>query len=97
MIFATTNPILGFLPWLVILGLIYFMMIRPQQQRDRERQEMLDQLSTGDEVVTIGGIHGTIRALREEEVTLEVADDILLTMNKNAVAGLQSEYEAEQN
>jgi len=92
----TANPIMGFLPWLVILGLIYFLMIRPQQKRDQERQQMLEELTVGYEVVTIGGIHGTIKALREEELTLEVADNILLTMNKNAIAGLQSEYNEQE-
>ncbi len=92
MVAETANPIMGFLPWLVILGLIYFLMIRPQQKRDQERQQMLDELSVGDEVVTIGGIHGTIKALREEDLTLQVAEKVLLTMNRNAIAGLQSEY-----
>ncbi len=77
---------IGLWPWLLLLGLIYFMMIRPQQKREKERREMLSSLRVGDEVVTIGGIHGRITALREDVITIEVADEMEMKFSKMAVA-----------
>lgn len=78
-------------PWLLILGLMYLLFIRPQQKRDRERREMLEAMRVGDRVVTIGGIYGIITALRERNLELEVAEDVTLTMSREAVAGPQPE------
>ncbi|MFO7941877.1 MAG: preprotein translocase subunit YajC [Bacillota bacterium] len=89
----TGNFLLGLWPWLLLLGLIYFMMIRPQQKREKERQEMLSSLRVGDEVVTIGGLHGTITALRENIIHLEIAEDLEVTFSKMAVASkLEDEF-----
>jgi len=71
------------------------MMIRPQQKRDRERREMLSALRVGDNVVTIGGLHGRITALREDIINLEVSDDLQLTFSRMAVASKQTEREEE--
>ncbi len=89
------NVLIGLWPWLLLLGLIYFMMIRPQQKRDRERREMLSALRVGDDVVTIGGLHGRITALREDIINLEVSDDLQLTFSRMAVASKQTEREEE--
>src|SRR5690606_41714386 len=66
----------GFLPILMIMllfGVMYFMMIRPQQKRRREAEQMQASLAPGDEVVTIGGLYGTVTGVDDETVTLEVA------------------------
>ena len=90
------NAILGLWPWLLLLGLMYFLLIRPQQKRERDRQKMLGELRVGDAVVTIGGIYGVITALREDEIHLEVADGLTITMTRGAVAGPQRQ-EKEQD
>ena len=82
-------------PWLLILGLMYVLFIRPQQKRDRERREMLEALRVGDRVVTIGGIYGIIMALRERNLELEVGEDVTLTMSREAVAGPQPKLDEE--
>ncbi len=74
-------------PWLLILALMYLLFIRPQQKREKEREEMLRSLEVGDQVITIGGIHGTIRTLSDNSLTLEVAEDVVLKMSRDAIAG----------
>jgi preprotein translocase subunit YajC len=76
---------------LLLLGLMYFMMIRPQQQAAKRRQEMLNSLKVGAEVVTIGGLHGTITELNEKTVKLKVASGVELTFNRSAIGSVREE------
>ena len=72
----TSSPLGGMLPMLVIFfAIMYFLLIRPNQKRERERRAMLSSLSKGDEVVTNGGICGTILGLNEKTVVLKISDD----------------------
>jgi preprotein translocase subunit YajC len=61
------------------------MMIRPQQKQQKKRREMLNSLRKGDQIITIGGIQGTIKALREDRVVLEIAKGVDITILKTAV------------
>jgi len=70
---------------LVFFALIYFMMIRPQQKQQKQRREMLNSLRKDDNIVTIGGIHGVIKALREDKVVIEIASGVDITILKTAV------------
>ncbi|MEV0714610.1 preprotein translocase subunit YajC [Asanoa sp. NPDC050611] len=79
----------SFLPLLMIVllfGVMYFMMIRPQQKRRREAQQMQSTLGPGAEVVTIGGLHGTVVETDAETVTLEAAPGVHLRYARPAVA-----------
>nr|WP_089255882.1 preprotein translocase subunit YajC [Asanoa hainanensis] len=79
----------SFLPLLMIVllfGVMYFMMIRPQQKRRREAQQMQSTLGPGSEVVTIGGLHGTVVETDAETVTLEAAPGTHLKYARQAVA-----------
>jgi preprotein translocase subunit YajC len=67
-------------------GFFYFLMIRPQQRRARAQRELLNSIEVGDEVMTIGGMYGTVRALDDDRVTLEVAPGVELMFAKSAVA-----------
>ncbi len=69
----------GIIMMVVLFGLMYFMMIRPQKKKDKEVKQMRDNLTIGDEVITIGGIHGKIVKVNDEKVTLE------MTQNKNRI------------
>jgi len=72
---------------LILIGLVfYFLMIRPQQKQRREQQSMLDSVRRGDEVVTIGGIHGRIEGLKDKTVVLKVAEGVKIEMNKASIA-----------
>jgi preprotein translocase subunit YajC len=70
---------------IALLALMYFMMIRPQQQQAKKRQELLRSLAVGSDVVTIGGLHGTITAMDDTTVRLRVAANVELTFNRSAI------------
>lgn len=75
------------LVWLAgIVALFYFMILRPQQQRSKKQREMQAALSVGDKVVTIGGMHGTVKSLDDETMTLEVAASTEVVYARGALA-----------
>lgn len=82
---------MSLLPLALLLGLLYFTMVRPQQIQHRKRQEMLSSLKRGDDVVTIGGIHGTVTAIGEDTVRLQVSDNVEIEMNKTSIAFIKKE------
>jgi preprotein translocase subunit YajC len=87
---------MAYLPFVLILGIMYFLMIRPQAKRQKEKQKMLSDLKKGDNVVTIGGIHGTISGFKSKEkkaVILKVDKSTSITVNKSAVAGFTDKVE----
>lgn len=75
----------AFLPLILLLVLMYFMIMRPQQQQAKKRQQLLSSLTTGVDVITIGGIHGTITAIDDTTVRLKVASGVEMTFNRSAV------------
>ena len=82
---------MAYLPFILILGIMYFLMIRPQAKRQKEKQKMLGDLKKGDRVVTIGGLHGTIGGFKGKEkkaILLKVDKNTSITVNQSAVAGL---------
>ena len=81
------EQLVGLLPIVVLFALMYFMMIRPQQQQQKKRQEMLGALKVGDEIVTIGGMHGVVQAIDDGNNTIrvKVASNVELTFNRSAV------------
>lgn len=78
----------GFIPLIVIFVLFYFLLIRPQTKRAKEHKKMTESLAKGDEVLTNGGIIGTVADLNETFITLEVADGVKLKVQRQAVASL---------
>ncbi len=73
------------LPFIIMLGIMYFLMIRPQQKRMKEHQNLLSGLKNGDEVITSAGILGTIAGMSEKVVTLEVSKNVQLKVLKSQV------------
>ena len=69
-----------------IFVIFYFMIIRPQQKRSKERAKMLSNIEKGDKVVTSGGLHGTIAGLDEKTVLLEVHDKLKLKFERSAIS-----------
>ena len=78
---------------LVLLALVWFMLIRPQRRRQQEAQRLLESIGVGKEIVTAGGLYGTVRAIEDDEVRVEIADDVEVRVAKRAVAGVVSEDE----
>ncbi len=73
------------LPFVVMLGIMYFLMIRPQQKRMKEHQALISNLKNGDEVVTSAGILGTVAGMNDKVVTLEVSKNVQLKVLKSQV------------
>jgi len=82
------NAFMQFLPLVVLMVLFYFMLIRPQMKRAREQKDMLGKLAKGDEVVTAGGLAGVIREIGENYLTVEIADNVSVKMQKSAVVSV---------
>ena len=70
---AGASPIVSFVPMIVVIGILYLLIIRPQQQQAKEHKRMVDNLKTGDRVITQGGIHGTVTSLKGNIVQVKIA------------------------
>jgi preprotein translocase subunit YajC len=81
------NPILSFLPFILIFVIIYFLMMRPQMKKQKEKQKMLQELKKGDNVVTMGGIHGKVMGFADEDKTIivKIDDNVKIKLDKSAV------------
>jgi preprotein translocase subunit YajC len=75
----------------VLFGIFYFLIIRPQSKRQKEHQNLLNNLQVGDRIITIGGIYGRIESIREDSYVIKVESGELLRMAKNAIAGKQAD------
>jgi preprotein translocase subunit YajC len=76
---------LGFLPIILMFALLYFLMIRPQMKRAKEQKAMIESLQKGDEVVAAGGLVGRITKINDQYVTLEIAPNIEVVLQRSAV------------
>ncbi|MEZ0607012.1 preprotein translocase subunit YajC [Fibrella sp. WM1] len=72
--------------WIGVLGVMYFFMIRPQQQKQKDQKNFVSNLKKGDNVVTIGGLHGKIVAVEGTTVVVEVDRGVKLTFEKSAIS-----------
>ncbi len=77
-----------FLPMIVIFVAFYFLLIRPQQKRQKAHTELVKALSTGDEVLTAGGILGKITSVTEHYVTVQIADEVEIKVQKSTVSAV---------
>jgi len=76
---------LGLLPIILMFVVLYFLMIRPQMKRAKEHKALVEGLQKGDEVVTAGGIVGRVNKLSDQYVTVEVADNVEVTVQRPAI------------
>jgi preprotein translocase subunit YajC len=83
-----SDPFMSFLPLIILIVLFYFMLIRPQMKRSKEVREMLGKLAKGDEVITSGGLAGVVREIGENYLTVEIADNVPVKMQKSAVVSV---------
>lgn len=83
----------GLMPFLLIFLVFYFLLIRPQQKRQRELQATISTIKAGDRIVTTGGVIGTVTAVRDNSLLLRSADKSILEVTRSAVAGLQTDEE----
>ncbi len=78
--------IASFIPLILIFGVFYFMLIRPQQKQAKLQRLFLDELKSGNKVVTKGGIHGTITGITDSVVTLEIAEKVRIKVARQSIA-----------
>ncbi len=79
------------IPLIIIFGIMYLFIFAPQRKKDKLRRQMLDAIQKGDDVVTIGGIHGKVWQVKEDAIVVQVADDMKLTFSRGAVATVKKE------
>lgn len=82
------------IPMVLIFGLFYFMMIRPQQRREKERQKMISELRAGARVIFAGGLIGVINEVRDGAFVIEIAPKVTVEVARGAVSGVLKEGEA---
>jgi preprotein translocase subunit YajC len=85
-----------FLIIILAFFLLWLIVVRPQRKRQSQQQQMLNELHVGDEVLTAGGIYGTVTRLDENEVTVEIAPQLEVRVARRAIAGITSEPEDEE-
>ncbi|MCR4290281.1 MAG: preprotein translocase subunit YajC [Candidatus Scalindua sp.] len=85
------NPMMQFLPLMVIMfAVMYFLIIRPQKQKEKKRQEMISNVRKQDKIVTAGGVHGVVVSVKENEVIVRVDDakDVKIKVDKSALTSV---------
>jgi preprotein translocase subunit YajC len=85
-----------FVPLILMFAVFYFLLIRPQQKKQRSQQDMLKSLKVGDRVVTTGGLYGTIVAGGDHIVKLEIADKVRVEVGRTYIAGKVETREAKE-
>jgi len=68
--------------------IFYFLLIRPQQKKTKEHRQMIENLKTGDRIITAGGLHGRITGVSEAFLTVEIAEKVRVRVNRSSVSGL---------
>lgn len=82
------SAITSLVPLVIMFGIFYFLLIRPQQKKAKEHKALLEALKKGDNVITAGGMHGKITAVDDAVVTIEVANNVNIKFNKGHVAAV---------
>ncbi|NLU10891.1 MAG: preprotein translocase subunit YajC [Tepidanaerobacter acetatoxydans] len=80
-------------PIIIIFAIFYFLIIRPQQKREKERRDMLSSLKEGDDVITVGGIYGKILNIKDDIITLDVGDKIKIKVTRTAIGNVLKKRE----
>jgi preprotein translocase subunit YajC len=91
------NPLINLLPIILIFIIFYFLLIRPQKKQQDLHKKMIASLKKNDEVITAGGIHGTITNVKEHTVTLKVDDNVKVEVQKNSISNMHRRSGGESN
>lgn len=91
---GTQSILMNIAPIVVMFVIFYVILIRPQAKKQKEHQRMLESLKPGNSVITSGGIHGTIVKIKDDIITLQVAEDVRIKVNKGAIGALGFTQEA---
>lgn len=83
------NTFAAFMPLIFIFVIFYFLLIKPQQKKQKEIQKMLSDIQKGDKVITSGGIHGIVANVKDNIVTVKVADNVKIDISRNCIATIK--------
>ncbi|MFA5410508.1 MAG: preprotein translocase subunit YajC [Candidatus Omnitrophota bacterium] len=90
------SPLVNLFPLILIFVIFYFLLIRPQKNKEKEHQKMLQNIAKNDEAVTNSGIHGTIVNVKDKTVILRVDDNVKIELEKNCIAYVKKTAGANQ-
>ena len=85
------SPWMSAIPFVLVLGIFYFVILLPMKKKQAKVQEFLDALKVGDRIVTTGGIYGQVTKLSEQSVQLQIADKVRIEVAKAAIGGYQGQ------
>ena len=85
------SPLVSFIPFVLVLGIFYFVILMPMKKRQKKVDDFLATLKSGDRVVTTGGLYGTIAKVEEQSVQLQIAPNVRVEVARSAVAGYQGQ------
>ena len=91
----TVNPLMQFVPLIFIFFIFYFIVIKPQKAKQEQFKKMISDLKKNDEVVTAGGIHGTVINVKEKTVIVRIDDNVKIEVDKEAVASVNKVSKSE--
>ncbi|MFH1566908.1 MAG: preprotein translocase subunit YajC [Gemmatimonadota bacterium] len=87
------NPIASLLPFALMFAVLYFLILRPQIKKQKAQQRMVEELEKGDEIVTSGGIHGVITNLKDDTITVKIAENVRVELSRAAVSRVKGSEE----
>ena len=92
-----SNMLMQFAPFVIIIAIFYFLIIRPQNKKRKETEKMLSALKKGDKIVTIGGLYGTIQSVKESTVIVKVDDNVKLEFSRSSISSVITASKEEKN
>jgi preprotein translocase subunit YajC len=84
------------IPFAAIIAIFYFLIIRPQNKKQKDTQRMLEAIKKGDKVVTVGGVHGTIQSVKDKTVILRVDESVKMEFSRSAISSVEKVERAEK-
>ena len=81
----------GIVMLVIMFAIFYLLLIRPQQKRAKQHKELVNSLSSGDQVVTAGGMHGKVVAVQDDLITLEIASNVRIKINRSSIVGTKTD------
>ncbi len=90
---SNIDVFMSFFPLLLLVAIFYFFLLRPQQKKQKENREMMTALKEGDSIITVGGLYGTISKVKDDVLTIQVAENVKVRVNRFYVAGLKDTVE----
>ncbi len=91
---TSSQTLMSVVPFILIIAIFYFFIIRPQNKKQKETQKMIDAIKKGDKVVTIGGIHGIVSSVKENTLVIKVDDNARIEFNRTAIASVVTDKPA---